>query len=367
MKSRINVIQIVLSLECGGLEKMVIDLASRLNNEKFNNIICCLDNFGNLADQARDKNIEVIMVKRRPGADFLLPLRLAYILKKKKANIVHTHNPTPLFYGTLAAWLARVPVLINTRHGRERRIRKRFIWAMNDGIVAISEDAKRELIKSNKLNSEKIRIIYNGTDIDRYSCKKNGSIIKKSLNISPSDFIVGTVARLSPEKDQITLLKAFSKIVELGYAVKLVIAGDGVLRVELENFCKDLNIADNVLFLGFREDIPEIVNIFDVFVLSSVTEGISLTLLEAMAEKKPIVATNVGGNPEVVIDGLTGFLVPSKNPDAMSEAVIKLLLDKELAARMGEEGGGRVEKKFSLSRMSTEYGKLYEDCYYRKV
>ena len=360
MRYPINVMQVVLSLEYGGLEKVVINLAERLDREKFHTSICCLDKLGELAEEAKEKGIKVVMVKRRPGIDFFLPFRLAHILKKERVNLLHTHNMGPLFYGSLAAWLARVPIVLNTRHGRERKIGSQWIWRLNNEIITISEDAKKELSISNRINSEKIRVIYNGIETKQYITKTNIYKVKKVLNIN-STLVIGTVARLSPEKDQFTLLEAFSKIAQMVDSVKLVIVGDGILRQELERRSKSLGIKDKVLFLGFRQNISEILSIFDVFVLSSLTEGIPLTLLEAMAAGKPVVATNVGGNPEVVVDGETGFLVPPKNPEKMAEAIITLLKNEELAMKMGEAGRKRVEEKFSLERMVREYEEIYRN------
>jgi glycosyltransferase involved in cell wall biosynthesis len=163
------------------------------------------------------------------------------------------------------------------------------------------------------------------------------------------------VARLAPEKDIGTLIRAFQILVPKFSDVELVVVGDGVERKKLEA----LALGANVRFLGSRDDIPELMRSFDVFVLASLTEGISLTLLEAMAASKPIVATNVGGNPEVVVDGVTGFLVPSQDPQAMADKILLLLNDPQLAQRMGIAGRRRVEQNFSLERMTDEYEKVY--------
>lgn len=361
-----NIMQIVLSLECGGLEKLVLDLTTMLNRNGFNACICCLDKFGELAIQAKNKKIEVILIKKLPGKDVSLPIRLGYVIRKKKIDIVHTHNMSPLFYGTLGARLAGVPVVINTRHGREKKHRSSLIWNMNDRIVVISEDAKQQMLKWNSMNSQKTKVIFNGIDVNEYSDEEESTNIKKSLGIDSSHLVIGTVARLSPEKDQKILIKAFSQALSKCANARLVIVGDGQLRGQLEGYCRKLGILNNVLFLGFRQNIPQLLSIFDIFVLSSLTEGISLTLLEAMAAKKPIVATHVGGNPEVVVDGLTGLLVPPKDPDKMANAMLKILQNPDLAKRMGAAGRKRVEEKFSLDRMVREYEKLYEECLMRK-
>lgn len=366
MGNKINIMHIVFSLECGGLENVAIDLAERLNSGAFNSCICCLDTFGELTNEAKKKNIEVILVKRTPGKDFILPFRLARVMKERNIHLSHTHNLGPLLYGSLAAKLAGVRVVINTRHGREKKHRSSYIWNINDAVVAISEDAKREMLKWNRINIKKTMVIYNGIDIDKYSNQQNGSEAKKALNIEPSTLVVGTVARLSPEKDQYTLIEAFSKMVNKIDDAKLIFVGDGVLKEELVNYAQKLGVSNKVIFLGFKDDVYNILPVFDVFTLSSLTEGVSLTLLEAMAMKRPVVATNVGGNPEVVIDRVTGFLVPSKDSEKMADAIIKILQNSELAQKMGAAGRRRVEEKFSLERMVKEYEALYLECLARK-
>jgi len=363
---KINIMHIVFSLECGGAEKVAIGLSGKLNGGVFNSCICCLDAFGELSDEARKKEIEVILVKRKPGKDITLPFRLARIIKEKRIDLVHTHNMGPLFYGTLAAKLAGVPVVINTRHSREKKRKGSYVWNMNDAVITISEDAKKELLKWNRIDTKKTKVIHNGIDTNRYACLQDGSEARSMLNINTSTFVVGTVARLSPVKDQFTLIDAFSKVISETNDAKLIFVGDGALREELISYTKKLGIYDKVMFLGFRDDVFNILPTFDVFVLSSLTEGISLTLLEAMAAGRPIVATNVGGNPEVIIDGVTGFLIPPKEPQNMSEAIAKILQNPELAKQMGEAGRRRVEEKFSLERMVKEYRDLYEECLERK-
>ena len=347
-----NIMHVVLSLEYGGLEKVVIDLASHLNNSRFKVTICCLDRLGDLAEEAKKNGIKVIFVKRKPGINFSLPLRLRRVFKDEKIDIVHTHNHAAMLYGTLGAKLAGIHKIFNTIHGREKKIKNSRIWSlawkMNSKIIAISEDAKRELVKNTRIDYERIDVIYNGIDMSKFKKSEvNGNII-------------GTVSRLSPEKDNFTMLEAFSKVAEEIDSARLTIAGDGPLKESLKAKVESLKLGGKVRFLGFRNDIPEVLSGFSVFALFSLTEGISISLLEALASGKPVVATNVGGNPEVVVDGITGLLVPPKEPERMAEAIIKILLDKEMAGRMGEVGRKRVEEKFSLERMVKEYQEIYE-------
>lgn len=384
MDKKTNILQVVLSLGCGGAERLAVDLCAKLNANGFNASLCCLDGLGELEDEAKKRGVKVFLVQRKQGKDLTLPFKLAGLMRKNNIQVVHTHNLTPLLYGTLAARIARVSAVVNTRHGREKKHGGRFIWGMNNAVAAISQDAKRELLKCNHIKPEKVRVIYNGIDMETFKIASSLPLallgvaprndegegarndcycdLRKELNIAADARVIGTVARLSAEKDQHTLLSAFTKVNALIKDSILVIAGDGALRDDLESHARYLGVHEKVRFLGFCRDIPRLLSIFDVFVLSSLTEGISLTLLEAMAAGKPVVATNVGGNPEVVAEGETGLLVSPKDPEKLAEAIIRLLQNPELARKMGEAGHRRVEEKFSLDRMVREYEELYREC-----
>ena len=359
-----KIFQVLNSLECGGLEKLTLDLSLKLKAQGHTVTICCLERTGNLLNN-NYAGIEIISLNKGSGLDFTLPFRLAEAMRQKKPDVVHTHNMGPLLYGTIAAKLADVPVVINTRHGRAPQHMNGLIWGMNEAIVAISNDAKSELLKNNTIDPGKVSVIHNGIDLEAFKSRIFQQEAKKALGLD-SLFVIGTVSRLAREKDQFSLIKAFAMVVSVEPKVKLVFAGDGPLKVELAALANDLGIKDKIAFLGFRDDVNTILRAFDIFVLSSLQEGISLSLLEAMASRLPIVATNVGGNPEVVIDGETGILVPPKDPEKMAEAIIKILQNPELAKNMGQAGRKRVEEKFSLYRMVSEYRSLYEEILARK-
>ncbi|MBU0477483.1 glycosyltransferase [bacterium] len=347
-----NILQVVLNLECGGLEKLVIDLSNELNSRGLRTSIACIDKKGELAKEAEDKGIKVFSLEKGPDFDLGISARLFKILKKEKIDLVHTHNFGPLIYGGIAAKMAGIPC-INTRHGRAEKKVNRFIWNLNRKIVAVSEDAKKELLKHNKVDAGKVKVIYNGVSVNGKS--------NRSVNEFGDCTVIGNVARLSEEKDHFTLLEAFALICKEIEDAILVIVGDGHLRDCLESKVRDLKLEEKVLFLGMRDDVQDLMKAFDVFTLSSTMEGISLTLLEAMAAGKAIVATNVGGNKEVVKDAESGVLVPKSNAKELAKAIIKVLKDKELRDRMGKKGLEIVKERFSLDRMTKEYMELYED------
>jgi glycosyltransferase involved in cell wall biosynthesis len=348
-----NILQVINSLDCGGLEKLTLDLVKGLKSRGHNVTICCLEGLGELYGNNLD-GVEAMSLKKKTGLDIGLPFRLASYIRQKRPSVIHTHNPGPLLYGTIAGRIAGVPVIINTRHGRAARHTSGLIWKMNDSLVAISHDAKNELLKTNTVKPGKIAIIHNGVNLKEFNSNPENSLNeKKKLGLEAS-YIIGTVSRLSWEKDQFALIKAFTKVAAVEPCAKLVFVGDGDLRNDLESLAKKLGLGDKVIFLSFRNDISSVIRSFDIFALSSLMEGISLSLLEAMASRKPVVVTDVGGNPEVVVDGVTGFLVPPKEPQKMADAIVKIMQNPELAQKMGEAGRRRVEAKFSLERSMSD-------------
>jgi len=352
----------VLNLRIGGAENLVCDMArlqSRQGNEV---IICSLESQQASLRKVEETGFRIIYLNKRGGKDFRLLFRLVRLLKKEKPDILHTHNKAPLIYGALMRFLTRTPVLVNTRHGQGRLHQSFFIWNAYDFIVAVSHSAKNELLEHNRIEKNKVRVIHNGIDIQRFnildaadqSLQKNGKIV------------IGIVARLDYYKDLPNLITSFQKVLTRINNAELWIVGDGNLRDDVEHRLKVLGLKEKVKLWGWQKDIAFFDRQIDVFVLPSLTEGISLALLEAMACGCPVVATRVGGNPEVVVDGQTGFLVPPKDPEAMAEAIITILQDKRMAQSMGEAGRRRVEEKFSLARMVNEYQKVYEEVLYRK-
>jgi glycosyltransferase involved in cell wall biosynthesis len=201
--------------------------------------------------------------------------------------------------------------------------------------------------------------IYNAVDVKDHAIKIDVQEKKRQLNISPDEKVIGIVARLVPVKNHRTLFAAFKKVRQACPKTRLLIVGEGPLDEDLRRFAAELGETENILFLGKRDDVRELLHIMDVVCLASLSEGLSLTLLEAMASARPAVATNVGGNPELVLDGLTGLLVPPRDPERMAEAIVALLRDDGRRRSMGEAGRRRVEEKFNIQNCVKEYEELY--------
>ena len=226
-------------------------------------------------------------------------------------------------------------------------------------MVGVSRDAALECIQDEKISSSKVLTILNGVDTERFSPGNDKAGSKIRLGIDGNVFVIGIVARLAQVKDHATLLEACRILVESGHEFRLLVVGDGPLRGQLEERTHFLGISKQVIFTGMREDITDLMRAMDIFCLSSLSEGISLTLLEAMACGLPIVATAVGGNPEVVVGGETGFLVKPGSPESLSERLAVLISNEQLRITMGQAGRDRVINHFSLQTCALAYQNLY--------
>jgi len=360
-----KIMHILLSLEHGGAEKVAINLIKKMRGNGFEFSVCGLDRLGGLRDELNGA-IQVECANRK-GLDLMVPFRLSKIIRRLSPDIIHMHNSTPLLYGTIAGRLAGVNKMVVTQHGsiskesNKMRFGLKRVFGMVNKTVAVSKDIKEYIKDTYKINGNKLGLIINGIDDDVYkkdTAKK--AEYRKKFGLE-GKLVIGHVARLSPEKDQNTLLEAFSIVAKEIADARLVIAGDGPLNENLQLKTYNLQLKDKVLFLGSRNDVPELMNMFDMFVLSSIREGTSLTLLEAMATELPIVATDVGGNPEVVRDGENGIIVPVSNAEALAEKIVYLYKNTDIREKMGKAGRKRVIEEFSLGRMAKEYERIYRE------
>jgi len=236
----------------------------------------------------------------------------------------------------------------------------------------MSKDLEAWLIKQIKVPKNKITQVYNGVDINRFMFDSAKPLALLPIEFrTPGLFLIGTVGRLDPVKDQTTLVQAFISFVrsnaELSRKVRLVIVGEGILMLSLQRLVRDADIEHLVWFAGERHDIADIMQTLDLFVLPSINEGISNTLLEAMASALPVIATKVGGSPELVVEGQTGYLVPKQDPLAMSVTFKRYLLEPELLKRHGLAGRARVVSMFSLNRMMADYMAIYDKLLAERV
>lgn len=361
-----SILHVVISLEIGGLERFVIDLINATTHN-FKHIIVCLDKKGELAKYCNA--VEILSLDLKPGLQFQAVLLIIGIIRSRKTDLVHTHNEKAQFYGALAGATARVPV-VHTKHGKNclnlrSRIRNNLVARLCERIVAVSHDAALQCIIDEKIPDRKVLTVLNGVDTEIFSPLLIPDASKPAIKNYHQVPVVGIVARLAIVKDHATLLAASRIIRDAGFDFRLLIVGDGPLRCELEAIAEALGVKDIVIFTGSRQDIPDLMREMDIFVLTSISEGISLTLIEAMAFELPIVATAVGGNPEVIIEGETGFLVRPQDPAALAEKIIILMQNEPLRRQLGMSGRKRAIEHFSLARAAEQYSVLYHSLLHK--
>ena len=373
-----NVLQLVNGFGIGGAEKALLELVRRLDRDKYRVIVCSVGQGGILETEFKNYADRVAVFPKKFSFDISLIWKVAKLMQKENIDIVQT----TLFYadiiGTFAAMLARVPVMISwqtalalpTGHLKDDKLRHTtsYKYAVKhiDKIIAVSDDIKTFFVEKRGIEADKIITIPYGVDLDLYSCR-NGVKKREELNLNAFDPVIGVVGHLSEVKGHTYLIEAAPKICKKFPDVKFVFAGSGPQRETLEKQVKNLNLSSNFHFLGVRRDIPELLNIIDIFVLPSLFEGLPNVILEAMASSKPVVASAVGGIPEAVQHQVTGLLVPPKDPDALADAILKMLADREWATNMGKEGRKRVEEFFSIENEVKKIQQVYDDLFEQKI
>ena len=360
----LKIVHVVLSLQPGGLERLVCDLSVSTSRSGSEVLVCCLDVDGKLSDSLRRAGVRVLVVKRRPGLDASLILRLARLFRRERVGVVHTHGLDPMLYAGWAARLAGIPGRVHTQHATmleaadwRRRLKFRVAARAFHKIVAVSART-HDIVLAHHHAAAQVVTIANGVDERRFAA----AVPHQALPVVPGerrDLVIGTVARLAPEKALDRLLDVFAIVRQTRPRVRLIIVGDGPERGRLEALVDRLGIRPAVSFLGHQDNVERILQQFDVFVLSSLTEGIPLALLEAMAAGIPVVATAVGGVPEVVGHAESGLLVSPEDPRSLLHAIVDLLDHPEKRASLGTKAAARIRDKFSLSRMAADYRKLY--------
>ena len=357
--SRDTVVMGVQSLGVGGLERVVLDLARGLRGPRRRVLVYSLSPHVPLAPAFAAVGVDVRVVPQH-GLDATLTPRLARALRADGATLVHAHNFGRFFYLGPAAALAGVPALY-TEHSNTRReehalwLTQRPLSALAARIVAVSEDVRRGLVEDQGLRARRVRVVPNGIDAAPYAAAgAQRDAVRAALGLGGA-FVVGSVARLVPVKDQACQLAALARCPQ----ATLVLVGDGPERAALEALAAQLGVTARVRFLGTRHDVPNLLAAFDVFTLSSLSEGLPVAVLEAMAAGLPVVATRVGGVPEAVRDGVTGLLTPPRDAAALG-AAWRALESPQRRAALGAAGRAVVRSRFSLAAMVRAYEALYE-------
>lgn len=361
-----KVLHVTYDMRIGGTEMVVKSLVESFNNTEIDMSIFCIESpLGPWGQQLREKGVNISQFSRRAGFDWKLIFAIRAHILRNKINVVHCHQYTPWVYGALACALTPAKVIF-TEHGRffpdfgtwKRKLINPLLSLLTSNITSISMATKNALIKYENLNQAKIDVIYNGIEPLKKLDEVNIAEIKRSIGLPSDCLVLGTIARFDPIKNHTMMLSAFSFVLKAFPNVHLVIVGDGEERANIEDKIERLGIRQNVTLTGYQSNPAPYLNIFDVFLLSSFSEGTSMTLLEAMSLSKPCVVTDAGGNAEVIKSGYNGFVTPNNNSDAFGNAIIRLLKSENFMA-MPEKSIRRFEEKFSVSTMVCAFREKY--------
>lgn len=381
--SKIRVVEVITRLNIGGTASHVIFLTSGLDSAQFQTTLITGKEGtyeGNMMDLATAKGVKPIILpslqrELSPRQDYVAFRALYDLFRQEKPDIVHTHTAKAGTVGRLAALVAGVPVVLHTFHGHtfygyfsppktafflnvERALAR-----CTDRIIAVSESLRRELLNVYRVSSaQKLLAVPLGFELEEYlACEQMGGELRRELEITADTKLVGIVARLTPIKAPQLFLDVALKVRRERPDVQFLFIGSGEMHEELERNTRQMGLTGIVRFLGWRRDLPRLYADLDVVVLTSKNEGTPVSLIEAMASGVPVVATNVGGVPDIVVDGVNGYLVPPGDEEAIAAAILDLLDRPARAKAMGQAGRHSVYPKYTLERLLNDMSNLYKE------
>jgi glycosyltransferase involved in cell wall biosynthesis len=346
-------------------------LARRLNRHYRFRFIC-LDELGTLGQELRDEGFDVEVLARRPGLDWPCTRRLARIIRQKRVDLIHAHQYTPFFYSAVSRLLLSRPRILFTEHGRhhpdyprrKRLLANRVLVRRGDRVLAVGEAVRQALIDNEGIPPHRIEVIYNGIPLEQFPTGPSASeraLVRAQIGLEPADLAVIQVARLDYLKDHATAIRTIEQVAAVIPRARLVLVGEGPERGAIEGLVHERRLEEHVRFLGPRHDVARLLAASDIVLLTSISEGIPLTLIEAMAAARPVVSTRVGGVAEVVLNGQTGLLAPPGDATTLSEHILRLAGDPMPRERLGRAGRQRAENLFSERQMHKKYLKLYSE------
>jgi lipopolysaccharide/colanic/teichoic acid biosynthesis glycosyltransferase/glycosyltransferase involved in cell wall biosynthesis len=385
---KIKVLRVITRLIIGGPSLHVINLNTTLDSSRFESLLVCgTENPGerSLLDLALSRGIKPIVIPEIVAELSLKPRdvralkKLYRLIRKERPRIVHTHTAKAGFLGRLAARFAAVPVVIHTYHGHildgyfgpfKTWLLRKMEWVLallSDRLIAVSEQVKRDLVAYGVAPAGKISVIPLGLELEPFlNCKIHQGEFRRELGLDGGSRLIGIVGRIAPIKNHRLFISAAARVAPKESSARFVIVGDGISRPELEDYTRELGIADRVIFTGWRRDLPRIYADLDILVVSSDNEGTPVSAIEAMASGCPVVATRVGGVPDLINHGETGYLVPPKNADELAAAILRILHDPEKASRVRQSAQALVQDRFRVQDLITRIENLYQELLGKK-
>ncbi len=361
----IKILYVIGQLSPDGTEWQLVQLLRGIDKTAFQCYVCPLWPILDLAPEIEQAGAILSPIYKRFRSDITVSFRLARFIRKEKIDIVHCMLPTANLWGRLGGILAQAKIVVSERNVENW---KPWYWLWLDRLLARytsmiltnAEAVKRFVVNSTKIEPDRVRVIYNSVNPARFN-SVDPAALRSELRITPEARVIASIGRLEEQKDFPTFLAACAIVRERvsPLPLKILIVGQGPLRKELERQVQAMGLADDTMFLGWRRDIEIVLTLTDIFVLTSIREGLPNVVLEAMASGKPVVATGVGGTPELVVDGVTGLIISPRDAFACAKAVHWLLDNRAKAAAMGERGRIRVRGMFTHARMVRETEEIY--------
>ena len=364
--------QVTFGMSIGGMERVIMELCRYVDPSRYKLSICCISKRGPLADIMEAEGVPVYFCQNQSKiGKYLRGFELAGVFADQNVDLLHTHHMPAFIDSTVGAQIARVPILINTDHCKQYPIEKHWQVLENtaarfaDTIVAVSQHTRNDLIQYQRIAPEKIQVIYNGIDI-KMRRQEKADDLRRELGLEHDAIVFGTAARLEHQKGLDLLIDAAPLVLQRMPKARFLIVGGGSLEQELRQRAAALGLERQVIVTGYRTDAVDLMQTFDCFVQTSHFEGMPMALLEAMALSKPIVATAVGGVPEVVEDGVCATLISSRSPQDLTDALVGATADPVVRQRIGDAGRQRYERNFTAASMVSQYERLYEHYLARK-
>ncbi|HFD79732.1 MAG TPA: glycosyltransferase [Gammaproteobacteria bacterium] len=354
------------SLAMGGIERMICDFAESLPEDEFDVHAAVFEAGGVLEQRLEAAGIAVYHLDKKEGLDYGLVRRLAALSRMIGADVIHSNNYSAWLYSVLATRLGGAGVCVHTEHssveGSERR-RYLLEWLLSHGthsVIAVSEKVRDNLARRARISERRLHYIPNGIDTARFApLPEVREAVRSRFGLAAGDVVVGAVGRLVPVKNHRLLVEAFARAHRHCDRLRLLLVGEGPEREAIEASIAEQGMGGQVILAGERQDIDSVLNAMDIYVLSSFSEGMSLSLLEAMSAGLPVVATAVGGNVDLVDDGVSGLLVPSADAASMQQALVDLAADAEMRTRMGQASREIVLARYSRDAMIGRYSDIY--------
>lgn len=363
----IRIVHLATRLIFAGMGQVVASLVRDLPSRRYRSAIWCIEEADSLGQKLQSEGYKVIALGRNRRRDFGLFFRIATLVRREQIDILHCHDDLSWFYGTIGARLGRISRILVTMHGRRPEFSRRHLWeqralaGLTKSVVCVSSYLRQQIITEIGASPNKVVVVRNGIPLRLGQLRREQRQRARDIfGVPDSAIVVGSVGRLAEVKNLDLLIAAVADARAAVPVLRLVLVGEGPCQEHLIRKVTALGLSEVVIFTGLRNDVPELLPGFDLYVCSSDYEGVSLSILEAMAAARAVIATAVGGNPEIVHHNKTGILVERRNHRALAQALVELSRDAARRLQLGQQAKDAVEKIYGSDRMIDDYDALYQ-------